>query len=85
MGFSEPRLSLTHPKQVNCIAFSPDGRDLVSACQDEQVRVWDVKTGELLRCYDWKVGAVTSLAFAPDGLTVAAGGEKGQVVVWDWE
>lgn len=62
-----------------------DGRHLVSACQDKQVRVWDVKTGELLRSYDWKVGAVTALAFAPDGLTVAAGGEKGQVVVWDWE
>jgi WD40 repeat protein len=81
----EPRLTLAHPKPVSCVAFSPDGRHLVSGCQDKQVRVWDLKTGELLRSYDWQVGAVTALAFAPDGLIVAAGGEKGQVVVWDWE
>lgn len=82
---SEPRLSFVHPKQVNAVAFSPDGRHLVSACRDKQVRVWDVKTGKLFRGYDWKVGPVTALTFAPDGLTVAAGGEKGQIVVWDWE
>jgi WD40 repeat protein len=80
----EPRLSLAHLNQVNCVAFSPCGRQLLSACQDKLVRVWDVKTGVLLRSYDWKVGAVTALAFAPDGLTVAAGGTRGQVVIWDW-
>ena len=72
-----------HPKQVNAVAISPDGQRLLSACHDKLVRVWDVKTGELIASYDWKIGAVTSLAFAPDGLTAAAGCEKGQVVVWD--
>lgn len=79
------RLTLAHLKRVNCVAFSTDGGQLVSACQDKLIRVWDVTTGELRRSYDWKNGVMTALAFAPDGLTVAAGGTKGQVAILDWE
>ena len=83
---TEPRLVLSgHPKQVNAVAFSPDGSRILSACHDKLVRVWDVASGELLHKYDWGLGAMTAITFAPDGLTAAAGGEKGQVVFWDVE
>lgn len=70
-------------KQVNAVAFSPDGRHLLSASHDGAIRIWDAATGEPVKSFDWQIGPVTAVAFAPDGLTCAAGGLDGQVVVWD--
>ena len=32
--------------QVNCVAISPDGRRVVSASEDNTLKVWDIETGE---------------------------------------
>jgi len=34
-----------HTDRVNDIAFSPDGKQLVSVCDDKTARLWDVATG----------------------------------------
>jgi WD40 repeat protein len=80
---SAPRHTLAHPKQVNAVAFTPDGRRLLTTCTDKQVRVWDVAGGQLVSIFDWNIGATTAVAVAPDGLTAAVGGQKGQVVLFD--
>lgn len=78
-----PRHTLIHPKQVNEVAFTPDGRRLLTTCTDKLVRVWDASAGQLVTSYDWNVGATTAIAVAPDGLTAAVAGQKGQVVLFD--
>ncbi len=72
-----------HPKQVNAVALTPDGRRLLTASHDGSIRTWDANTGEPGGAFDWNIGAVTALAFAPDGLTCAAAGLNGKIVVWD--
>ena len=89
----EPQFVLSgHPKQVNAVALTPDGRRLLTASHDGTIRAWEVpsakpegfaNTGEAGPSFDWNIGAITALAFAPDGLTCAAAGLNGQVVVWD--
>jgi WD40 repeat protein len=64
-------------------AFTPDGRSLLAASNEESVTVWDTTTWTKTGAYAWDIGPVLSVAVAPDGMTAAAGGKGGQVVVWD--
>ena len=36
---------IRHRHQVDGVAFSPDGRSLVSACKDSSVRIWNIRDG----------------------------------------
>lgn len=57
---------------ISTVAFSPDGRFLVSGGADQIVHIWDVQTkseSRGLRAHgDW----VTSVAFSPDGRYLAS-------------
>ena len=60
------------------LAFSPDGRTLVSGSRLE-IRLWDVVTGEQKGTLTGHEHDVLSLAFSPDGRTLASGGG-----LWDY-
>jgi WD40 repeat protein len=81
-----------HKGQVSAVAFSPDGRTLMTGSWDQTVRLWDVATGTERASFKWTsddnksgIGRVYCVAYAPDGLRLAAGGDLGGVVVWDVE
>jgi WD40 repeat protein len=57
-----------HDTAVNCIAFSPDGKTLVSVGDKQQLRKWDVKSWKPIG--EWKESA-RSLSFSPDGTKLA--------------
>ncbi len=64
------------------IAFTPDGRHLVSGGIDGGVIVWDVESraqvGERLALHE---AAVTAVAVSPDGKTVASGDQDGTIIL----
>ncbi|MBN9524485.1 PQQ-binding-like beta-propeller repeat protein, partial [bacterium] len=69
--------------QVRCMAFSPDGRWLVTGAEDRSVRVWDAATGRAVRRFDGHLGSVEQVAITPDGRHAVSAGDDGAVFVWD--
>ena len=60
------------------MAFSPDGKQVLTGSHDQTARLWDVVTGKELSPimgHDYKayVGMVTSVAFSPNGKLVLTG------------
>jgi WD40 repeat protein len=71
-----------HTKEVDSIAFSPDGLLLASGSWDATVRFWRVSDGEQLRTLENVTGWVTDLSFASDGVLLASGSGDGTIYLW---
>lgn len=69
-----------HTKEVNSVAFTPDGKTLVSAADDNTARLWDVAGRRQSGSLGGHNGEVSTAALSPDGNTLVTGPE---VRLWD--
>src|SRR5260370_17543285 len=71
-----------HSSSVNSVAFSPDGRRIVTGSYDHTAKVWDAQSGKELLTFKGHSDSVNSVAFSPDGTRIAscgAGGDTAKV------
>ncbi|WP_418904166.1 caspase family protein [Moorena producens] len=74
-----------HTDIVNDIAFSPDGKQILSGSDDNTVRLWDTETGQALHTFIGHTSSVTAIAFSPDGKQILSGSNDHTVRLWDTE
>ncbi|MBN2546968.1 MAG: PD40 domain-containing protein [Spirochaetes bacterium] len=72
-----------HSDIVKSIAFSPDGKYIISASWDKTLKLWDVSTGKELRTFQGHYNKVTAVAFSPDGKYVISASWDKTLRLWD--
>jgi WD domain, G-beta repeat len=72
-----------HSDTVNCLAFSPDGKQLVSCAADRFVKLWNVADGKPVRSFEGHTHHVLGVAWRPDGRVLVSSGADMVLKVWD--
>ncbi len=72
-----------HLGPVSSIAFTPDGKRLVSLASDRGPRVWDVATGKTVARLSFNLGFPSCLALTADGKTIATTGGDRTIRLWN--
>ena len=69
---------------VGSLAFSPDGKLLVSGADSGALMFWDASAGTLIdKPVFGQTGRIWSVAFSPDGQTLASASDDHTVRLWD--
>jgi WD40 repeat protein/serine/threonine protein kinase len=71
--------------EISSVAFSRDGRRLLTASYDNTARLWDINTGNELHRYLGHTWWVWSAAFSPDESQIVTASQDGTVIVWNTE
>jgi len=65
------------------VAFSPDGKRIVTASADKTARVWDAESGKELRKLEGHTEGALCVAFSPDGKRIVTTSVDDTARVWD--
>jgi Tol biopolymer transport system component len=67
--------------RINAVSFSPNGKTIASALEDNTVKLWSVD-GTPPKTLTGHSRAVNGVSFSPDGKTIASASDDGTVKLW---
>jgi WD40 repeat protein len=67
---------LGHTSDVNSVAFSPDGKQIISSSNDGNIKLWDAAAGREIRTISQHTGSALSVAFSLDGRQIIIGSDN---------
>ena len=79
---------LGHEGWVSSVAFSPDGKQIVSGSADNTIRLWDLHGNQIGQPFQGHENLVMSVVFSPDGKQIVSGSTDNTIRLWrggDWQ
>ncbi|MEO4040188.1 pentapeptide repeat-containing protein [Hoeflea sp. CAU 1731] len=70
-------------RNITTCVYSPDGKLVLSACDDGAMHIWNSETGIEHVALKGHAAAVRSCAFSPDGRLVASCSDDATIRLWD--
>ena len=68
---------------VFSVSFSPSGSVLASGCEDKTIKLWNVRTGQLIKTLVGHSRTVHSVTFHPSGDVLASGSTDSVIKLWN--
>jgi len=68
---------------VTCVAYSPDGKSILSGDEKGTLHLWDVASSRLVCTFSGHTDSVQSVAFSPDGRTLLSGSGDKTTRLWE--
>jgi hypothetical protein len=72
-----------HTDRVTACAVTPDGRHVVSASDDQTLKVWELGSGRAVATLAGHTGVVLACAVTPDGRHVVSASQDQTLKVWE--
>ncbi len=77
--------SIAASAKIGAVAFSPDGKTLISGTQDKtlNIKLWNVDDGQLRKTLSGHTDSVSSVAVTSDGKNLVSGSFDKTIRLWD--
>ncbi|AFY56261.1 WD40 repeat-containing protein [Rivularia sp. PCC 7116] len=83
LNTNEILLDINSENWVNAVAISPDNKIFAIGDRDNNIKLWDINSGEQIYLLNAWHGAINDVSFSPDGKFLASGGDDTTIKLWD--
>ncbi len=76
-------IPIGHSGGIMSAAYSYDGRYVITSSVDHTARIWETRTGKIIKVLKGHTQYLEKAIFSPNGNFIATAGRDGLVIIWD--